>query len=105
MNDNTFDKLGLGAALAAFVAMASPQGAFADLVSSESLQGGYEQASLASSGAPIDEKGDKEGKCGEGKCGKDKKKGEKQGHCGDAKHDKKKGDKEGKCGEGKCGEK
>ena len=40
-----------------------------------------------------------EGKCGEGKCGGDKKK---EGKCGEGKcgGDKKK---EGKCGEGKCG--
>jgi uncharacterized low-complexity protein len=44
-----------------------------------------------------------EGKCGEAKCGADKKKAE--GKCGEAKcgADKKKA--EGKCGEGKCGAK
>ena len=40
----------------------------------------------------------KDGKCGEGKCGDDKK-GVKEGKCGEDK----KGKKEGKCGEGKCG--
>ena len=39
----------------------------------------------------------KDGKCGEGKCGGDKKK-DKEGKCGEGKK------KEGKCGEGKCGE-
>jgi len=45
-----------------------------------------------------------EAKCGEGKCGGDKK--GKEGKCGEGKcgGDKKgKKDKEGKCGEGKCG--
>ena len=42
-------------------------------------------------------KGTKEGKCGEGKCG-DSKKAVKEGKCGDSKKGK-----EGKCGEGKCG--
>jgi uncharacterized low-complexity protein len=48
-----------------------------------------------------------EGKCGEAKCGADKKKEgscggdkKKEGSCGG---DKKKSDEEGKCGEGKCG--
>ena len=51
---------------------------------------------------------DKDGKCGEGKCGGDKKAkcgegkcgGDKEGKCGEGKCG---GDKEGKCGEGKCG--
>lgn len=41
----------------------------------------------------------KEGKCGEGKCGADKKK---EGKCGEGKCGGNKM-KEGKCGEGKCG--
>jgi uncharacterized low-complexity protein len=56
--------------------------------SSNSLESGYKVAM--------------EGKCGEGKCGVDKK--SKEGSCGEdkkAKEDKKV--KEGKCGEGKCG--
>lgn len=44
---------------------------------------------------------DKEGKCGEGKCG-DK---DKEGKCGEGKCGDKDKDKEGKCGEGKCGDK
>ena len=44
-----------------------------------------------------------EGKCGEGKCGGDKK-AEKEGKCGEGKcGGDKKAAKEGKCGEGKCG--
>jgi len=46
-----------------------------------------------------DKKADKEGKCGEGKCGGDKKADTDAESDGD-----KKADKEGKCGEGKCGE-
>ena len=42
-------------------------------------------------------KADKEGKCGEGKCGDDMKKNM-EGSCGE-----KKAEEEGKCGEGKCG--
>ncbi len=48
-----------------------------------------------------------EGKCGEAKCGADKKEGEGkcgEGKCGDSKKEgDKKADGEGKCGEGKCG--
>ena len=58
-----------------------------------------------------------EGKCGEAKCGADKKaegscgadKADKEGSCGEDKADKEgscgedKAEKEGKCGEGKCG--
>ena len=44
-------------------------------------------------------KSDKEGKCGEGKCGG---KADKEGKCGEGKCGGK-SDKEGKCGEGKCG--
>jgi uncharacterized low-complexity protein len=42
-----------------------------------------------------------EGKCGEGKCGGDKK--AKEGKCGEGKCGGDKKAKEGKCGEGKCG--
>ncbi|MCK5872132.1 MAG: hypothetical protein KAG26_04845 [Methylococcales bacterium] len=49
----------------------------------------------------------KEGSCGEGKCGGDKKDKAKEGKCGEGKcgdkKDKKSKTKEGKCGEGKCG--
>ena len=49
---------------------------------------------------------EKEGKCGEGKCGD---KNKEEGKCGEGKCGDKEGDKmkaeEGKCGEGKCGDK
>ncbi|MCF2920401.1 hypothetical protein L1264_07885, partial [Pseudoalteromonas sp. APAL1] len=49
-----------------------------------------------------DKKAEKEGKCGEGKCGGDKK-AAKEGKCGEGKCGAdKKAAKEGKCGEGKC---
>ena len=56
------------------------------------LQTGYKVASKA------------EGKCGEGKCGGEKK-ADGEGKCGEGKcgGDKKKSAGEGKCGEGKCG--
>ncbi|UCE89927.1 MAG: hypothetical protein JSW10_03625 [Pseudomonadota bacterium] len=44
-----------------------------------------------------EKKSSKEGKCGEGKCGGEK--SSKEGKCGGEK----KSSKEGKCGEGKCG--
>ena len=53
-----------------------------------------------------EKKMDKEGKCGEGKCGGDKAEGKAkaEGKCGEGKcGGEKKMDKEGKCGEGKCG--
>jgi uncharacterized low-complexity protein len=53
----------------------------------------------ATSGA----KHETEGKCGEGKCGGEKK-SKKEGKCGEGKcGGEKKSEKEGKCGEGKCG--
>ena len=72
------------------------------------LSGGYMQ--LAYGGG---DKSDKEGKCGEGKCGG--KKAEEEGKCGEGKCGSdmkknmegkcggKKAEEEGKCGEGKCG--
>ena len=58
-----------------------------------------------SSGYMVTEKA--EGKCGEGKCGGEKKEA-KEGKCGEGKMKKEgegmdKSKKEGKCGEGKCG--
>ena len=44
---------------------------------------------------------DAEGKCGEGKCGGEKK--EAEGKCGEGKCGGEKKEAEGKCGEGKCG--
>ena len=72
------------------------------------------QATPLASGYDLLNKAGAEGKCGEGKCGGDKKaakegkcgekKAKREGKCGEDKaHDKKAG-KEGKCGEGKCGE-
>lgn len=50
-----------------------------------------------------DKKAEGEGKCGEGKCGADKK-AEGEGKCGEGKCGAdKKAEGEGKCGEGKCG--
>lgn len=70
------------------------------------LSGGYMQlADANSTNKPSQEdksdgkKSEKEGKCGEGKCGgKNEMKTNMEGKCGD-----KKSAKEGKCGEGKCG--
>lgn len=65
----------------------------------ETLKSGYEVAA--------DETKDKDGKCGEGKCGGDKTSDKKadgkcgEGKCGGSKTSDKKAD--GKCGEGKCG--
>lgn len=53
----------------------------------------------------------KDGKCGEGKCGKDKAEKMKDGKCGEGKCGADKAEKkmekakDGKCGEGKCGNK
>ena len=57
------------------------------------LSSGYMQLAYGGGG----DKSDKEGKCGEGKCGSDMKKNM-EGSCGG-----KKAEEEGKCGEGKCG--
>lgn len=72
----------------------------------QALANPFAMADLAS-GYQIDAP---EGKCGEGKCGADKK-GEPEGKCGEGKCGaEKKGEQEGKCGgdkkaegEGKCG--
>ena len=83
----------LGTALAMTVA-ATPASADASPFGMTDLNSGYQVAW-----------GDKpEGKCGEGKCGGDKKA---EGKCGDKKTEGKCGDKkpEAKCGEGKCGNK
>jgi uncharacterized low-complexity protein len=85
----------VGAAFVASAAFSPLATASADLTAT-SLSSGYTLADKT------------EGKCGEAKCGADKKKGEgkcgadkkKEGSCGG---DKKKSDEEGKCGEGKCG--
>ena len=67
----------------------------------QALESGYSQ--FAAEGKCGGDKAEKEGKCGEGKCGGDKK-ADKEGKCGEGKcGGDKKADKEGKCGEGKCG--
>ena len=97
--------LALGAAIAGSMAMATVASAAA--FNASDLGQGYAQA-----GASTFADGDKgqEGKCGEGKCGADKKEAGKgaEGKCGEGKcgaDNKGAGDKgkEGKCGEGKCG--
>lgn len=102
---------------AAFVASAalSPLASAAEAgFSSTNLQAGYTLAdnhATKSDGehkcgeakCGADKKAEGEGKCGEGKCGADKK-AEGEGKCGEGKcgADKKAAG-EGKCGEGKCG--
>ena len=80
----------VGAVFIAGLATASVANAAENPFAATDLNAGYNQ--LADN---------HEGKCGEGKCGGDKKKAE--GKCGEGKcgGDKKKA--EGKCGEGKCG--
>jgi uncharacterized low-complexity protein len=88
--------LAIGAAIAGSMAMTSVAQAAA--YSATDLGSGY--ATVTAEGSCGGDKG-KEGKCGEGKCGGDKKGAE--GKCGEGKcgaHDK---GQEGKCGEGKCG--
>ena len=88
--------LAIGAAIAGSMAVTSV--AHAAAYSATDLGSGY--ASTMAEGSCGGDKG-QEGKCGEGKCGGDKKGAE--GKCGEGKcgaHDK---GKEGKCGEGKCG--
>ena len=90
--------LAIGAALVTSLATAGA--AHASSFTVNALASGYMLAAGDSAG---DEKA-KEGKCGEGKCGGDKKA---EGKCGEGKCGEGKcgGDKkaEGKCGEGKCG--
>ena len=79
----------LGAVVIGSLASVSLQ-ANANPFGAQSLESGYMQDA-------------KEGKCGEGKCGGDKK-AKKEGKCGEGKcGGDKKAKKEGKCGEGKCG--
>lgn len=105
----------LAAALgAAFLASAIAPVASAEVnpFTANTLSSGYDLANYAHHGEEGkcgegkcggDKKAEKEGKCGEGKCGGDKK-AEKEGKCGEGKcGGDKKADKEGKCGEGKCG--
>ena len=88
----------LAAALgAAFLATAIAPMASAEVnpFAATPLSSGYDLANYAHHA--------EEGKCGEGKCGGDKK-AKKEGKCGEGKcGGDKKAEKEGKCGEGKCG--
>ena len=99
--------LALGAAFVTSLAGTSVANAAENPFAMSDLSSGYMVAEMD------ENKMEKEGKCGEGKCGGDKTK--KEGKCGEGKcgGDKKmeegkcggdkKMDKEGKCGEGKCG--
>lgn len=97
--------LAASAALTAGLAL-SPTIASADTnpFASAELSSGYMQLAEGKCGEAKcgADKKEGEGKCGEAKCGADKAEGE--GKCGEAKCGaEKKADKEGKCGEGKCG--
>ena len=93
--------LAIGSAFAAVALTPTAHAAEGNPFSSAKLEAGYQLAQADSKG--------KEGKCGEAKCGADKKAGEKKkdGKCGEGKcgADKKAGEKkmDGKCGEAKCG--
>jgi uncharacterized low-complexity protein len=93
--------LALGAALTMGVATSAV--AAENPFSSTSLESGYKVAmeGKCGEGKCGGEKKAKEGKCGEGKCGEEKK--AKEGKCGEGKCGEDKKAKEGKCGEGKCG--
>ena len=85
----------LGAAFAMSIAAAPVSADTANPFGMSDLSSGYQQVADAH----------KAGKCGEGKCGGDKKKAEAkcgEGKCGAKKKAEKKGT-EAKCGEGKCG--
>ena len=82
----------VGAAFVGSLATFSVANANENPFSATQLDSGYMQLAEA----------DKEGKCGEGKCGGDMKDGkDMEGKCGGDKEGSK--DMEGKCGEGKCG--
>ena len=93
--------LAIGSAFAAAALTPLAHAASDNPFSSAKLEGGYQLAQADTKG--------KDGKCGEAKCGADKKAAEKKkdGKCGEAKcgADKKAGEKkmDGKCGEAKCG--
>jgi len=81
--------IALGAAFVASLAGTSVANAADNPFSMTELSSGYMVADS------------KEGKCGEGKCGGEKK--TEEGKCGEGKCGGEKKAKEGKCGEGKCG--
>jgi uncharacterized low-complexity protein len=89
MNKQHLITIALGSAFAAATLL--PAHAAGNPFAAKTLDGGYQVAQADTKA--------KDGKCGEGKCGADKKK---DGKCGEGKcgADKKK---DGKCGEGKCG--
>ncbi len=91
MNKQPLLNAAVGAAFAAATLM--PVAHAANPFAADTLQSGYQVAQADTKA--------QDGKCGEGKCGADKKKDGKcgEGKCG-AQKDKKK---DGKCGEGKCG--
>ena len=102
MNKQQLLTIALGSAFAAVASL--PAQAVSNPFAAKSLDTGYQVAQA-------DMKGDakaKDGKCGEAKCGADKKMDKKKdGKCGEGKcgADKKMDSKakDGKCGEGKCG--
>ena len=81
--------IALGAAFVASLAGTSVANAADNPFSMTELSSGYMVADS------------KEGKCGEGKCGGEKK--TEEGKCGEGKCGGEKKAEEGKCGEGKCG--
>ena len=97
--------LALGAAFVTSLAGASVANAAENPFSMTELSSGYMVADShegkCGEGKCGGEKKAKEGKCGEGKCGGEKKAME--GKCGEGKCGGEKKAKEGKCGEGKCG--
>ena len=102
MKKQNLVSLAVGSAFAA-VALAPVAHAADNPFSATKLEAGYQLAQA--------ETKKKDGKCGEAKCGADKKAADKKkdGKCGEAKcgADKKPADKkaDGKCGEAKCGAK
>ncbi len=101
MNSKSTQTLGLalGAAFAASLALSPVAQAF----SVNDLDQGYQRVDDHKDDTKTETDKDKEGSCGEGKCGEDMNK-DKEGSCGeDADKDKEGSCGEGKCGEGKCG--
>lgn len=88
-----------GAAVVASASLAPLASAADASFTAHSLNAGYTLADASSA------KSEGEHKCGEAKCGADKK-AEGEHKCGEGKcaAEHKKSDNEGKCGEGKCGE-
>ena len=97
--------IALGAAFVASLAGTSVANAADNPFSMTELSSGYMVADSkegkCGEGKCGGEKKAEEGKCGEGKCGGEKK--AEEGKCGEGKCGGEKKAKEGKCGEGKCG--